>query len=524
MRRLSRLLVLAMVGISLTTALLIGGLAISASDRSTRARAEAEMHALLGRQALRLEDKIGQISRFTGYLARRIDQETDLAALSASPTTRAATEQTLSRLLVEAMQAASAPSAWVHYDPKVIGATLHVSHFSRGGQIERTQPFDIRASGHDRDEWFAAVVDGDQQSHWTAPYLWGEWGGEIVTMSRRLEKGGVVYGATGSEVFLSDLFAEFGRLQFYRSGHLLLLSPSMQVLFHPRSKARRLTEIARGFSAIESNLKDTTESQGTLRVTADGIDRLLAYQRLSNGWIVALDAEVDDVFAQHAELTRQILWLSLVGTGLAIALAWWGGRQLFRMLDRLTGSLEQANEALAERNREVLAQARELELLAHRDPLTGLTSRRAGLEFLQQAIARSQSGHGPLTIAYVDINDLKQVNDQYGHAEGDRLIQQIAVAIRESLREGDLAARIGGDEFLVILPDCDKADAERVFVLIRQRLADEAGRYPFPLSFSVGFEQAVDPTGALSVEEFISRADARMYTAKQARKATDTSR
>jgi PAS domain S-box-containing protein/diguanylate cyclase (GGDEF)-like protein len=147
---------------------------------------------------------------------------------------------------------------------------------------------------------------------------------------------------------------------------------------------------------------------------------------------------------------------------------------------------------------------RELELLAHRDALTGILNRRAWDEELARAIARAERNEEPLAVALIDINDFKQVNDTMGHDSGDRLLTQAAHAWQDQLRIGDVLARIGGDEFAVLLPACGAADLGPV----AQRLKGALGHVP---GCAVGV--AVWNPGDCAAK-LMRRADAALYADK----------
>ena len=149
------------------------------------------------------------------------------------------------------------------------------------------------------------------------------------------------------------------------------------------------------------------------------------------------------------------------------------------------------------------------------DPLTGVLNRRSGIELiaLQFALARR---HGyPLAIAFMDLDDFKQVNDSAGHDGGDRLLEQTAQAWRRALRKSDTILRWGGEEFILLLPYTDCAQAER---LVRSHLPALKRPDGKPLTYSIGIAEWSSDTQA-HWQPLVALADQRMYQAKTTGKA-----
>ncbi|MZP30709.1 diguanylate cyclase [Heliobacterium undosum] len=161
-----------------------------------------------------------------------------------------------------------------------------------------------------------------------------------------------------------------------------------------------------------------------------------------------------------------------------------------------------------------------LRFFATTDDLTGLYNRRSGMQFLKKHMDDARRRQKDLTVCFVDVNDLKRVNDTYGHDEGDRLIKTVADLLQKSLRDSDVTCRLGGDEFLLILPDCDLARAKKIWERVEENrwTINRMGLTPYLIGFSHGFA-GYDPEQGLSPEELIKRADAEMYQSKRALKA-----
>ncbi len=158
--------------------------------------------------------------------------------------------------------------------------------------------------------------------------------------------------------------------------------------------------------------------------------------------------------------------------------------------------------------------------LLHRsthDPLTGLINRSAFEEQLDLLLSSDSTGQGHI-LCYLDLDQFKVVNDTCGHLAGDALLREVAHLIRQKIRRSDLLARIGGDEFALIMQDCDPESAGKIFEEIIQTLRE----YRFPWSghiFHVGASigaVAVHPGDGLSLHDLLKRADSACYAAKEA--------
>lgn len=158
---------------------------------------------------------------------------------------------------------------------------------------------------------------------------------------------------------------------------------------------------------------------------------------------------------------------------------------------------------------------------AETDLMTGALSREAGLTHLKNEMTQAISYKYDLTIAYVDVNDLKVVNDRFGHKEGDRLIKAISDIIQSTLREFDIISRLGGDEFLIIFTRCNKTQAQRIWRRITEEFlrVNSEGEYEFKISASVGITQ-FNPVKHTSLLSFVHEADEEMYHHKKSIKAS----
>jgi len=165
---------------------------------------------------------------------------------------------------------------------------------------------------------------------------------------------------------------------------------------------------------------------------------------------------------------------------------------------------------------EVARRTQLLEEQAGTDPLTGLANRRTLFESLRREISHAVRHGHPLTLAYMDLDGFKAVNDRYGHKEGDRVLQALAQALKATLRVEDLPARMGGDEFCAVLPNVGPEQAEavmrRLFAAF-ETLRDLPGKEPLPVTVSAGLA-ALELETPQAPETLARQADEAMYRAK----------
>jgi diguanylate cyclase (GGDEF)-like protein/PAS domain S-box-containing protein len=151
--------------------------------------------------------------------------------------------------------------------------------------------------------------------------------------------------------------------------------------------------------------------------------------------------------------------------------------------------------------------------LAAKDELTGLLNKRSFLVNLAGEVARARRNKRPLTLAILDLDGFKRINDEAGHMAGDRVLAEAAGRLGALVRQGEHLARVGGDEFGWILPEADAEGAVAAVTRARQAIAGESFRSMGSLSVSAGISVA---EGAIDAAELYRRADRALYTAKNA--------
>jgi diguanylate cyclase (GGDEF)-like protein len=338
---------------------------------------------------------------------------------------------------------------------------------------------------------------------------------------------------------------------------LMLLNRGGDYLIHPDpARAFAFDRGQRGhvlddFPAAQALLGKPPTMEG-IALSAVAGERLLAAfvrqppteMRLDEAeFIIGLAQPLDDVLVEGEHLGAVVLRIALAVSLVSMLLAALLARALTRPLLQIvvalrgfTGHGPQDASLPCERGDEIGLLARsvrdmqqqissqfealeakqgELDHLASRDGLTGLLNRRVFLDRLEHAVALARRTQGQLALLFVDLDRFKAINDQYGHAAGDAVLQTLALRLQQLVREADTVARIGGDEFVILLDHAEGAmAAETVAEKVRQALVQPIafGALQLQAGASIGIGRY--PQDGADVSELLAAADRAMYAVK----------
>jgi diguanylate cyclase (GGDEF)-like protein len=199
---------------------------------------------------------------------------------------------------------------------------------------------------------------------------------------------------------------------------------------------------------------------------------------------------------------------------------------VLQLIDERIGRFDQVDQDLVEALASTAAIAienahlfDEVQQLSITDQLTGLYNRRGFSNLANQQLKLSERVGMPLTLIFIDIDNMKWINDGQGHLQGDQALLATAQILEESFRDADLKARLGGDEFVVLALNAPLESQGALKARLNSHLVMYNAREdsPFQLSFSIGMA-SLDPEAPFTLEELISRADAAMYAEKTVKK------
>ena len=377
--------------------------------------------------------------------------------------------------------------------------------------------------------------------------------------AQRLQGDAQSVGAKASQLTLAFTLGELQSMREELDEQIVALEASLQTVIGQiaiTEVARNLTLAASDFRRVAEALAEAVRHRVTsaAALTVQQMDqerrRERDLARLMGDHVVKLTsytstlaADVDIAFAAHRQDLLHRLWLQgfcIVLAGVLIGMLIWRQFHLLdhRLIHRIRAleadmaktDLDQnllvkhteADEIDAMRNElagllsRLIDQNAELERLATTDGLTGLANRRRLFERLEQEMYRARRYGTALSLVMFDIDHFKRVNDRWGHAAGDQVLREIARETHQLLRKTDRAGRYGGEEFVVLLPETDLAEAILTAHRLHQQISETVITPELGVPVSVTISAGVATLApAESGEALIHRADQALYRAKQ---------
>lgn len=332
-----------------------------------------------------------------------------------------------------------------------------------------------------------------------------------------------VFQQEGGEQSYRDLLVEYEKL-VRQSKRLLKMGDRMQRALSSLNEELQLRE--QTYRGIFENATEgiyRTDAQGTLLEVNTALANMLGYEHAED--FLCHASEIGTAFTHNHALGQynSMLQSKQVVKGLQVKLWCAGGETVWAeinagVIESQSAEVKQVAGVvgviadITERKRMM----REMCRLARTDCLTGLWNRGYFVELAAQEIVRCKRVVNDLSILLVDVDYFKRVNDRYGHDVGDKVLVGVAETLRDTLREVDVVARFGGEEFVVMLPSTGLRAAQqaacRVCNAIREQVFAYAQKHPVRVTVSIGVTAYQDSSTSLDL--LLKRADTAMYAAK----------
>ncbi len=239
---------------------------------------------------------------------------------------------------------------------------------------------------------------------------------------------------------------------------------------------------------------------------------------IAAAWLSGLVPGILTAFASGASL----LTVAIIQADHATSIIYWNSATrgvTFVALGLFVTLIRRDRDLLSELNQKLNAALKNETSLARTDALTGLPNGRSFRETLARELAHLRRTQRPICVGYLDLDNFKSINDGFGHDVGDDVLRRVATALGRSIRDEDLAARIGGDEFVIVIMRPEGQACETVATRILDNVATIAGDFPgTSFGATIGLVKFREPPG--DVETLLKHADDVMYETKSKRKGS----
>ncbi|MGQ4277566.1 sensor domain-containing diguanylate cyclase [Pseudidiomarina sp. E22-M8] len=295
------------------------------------------------------------------------------------------------------------------------------------------------------------------------------------------------------------------------NAEIIIVSSENEVLLGPALDGR---------DSVQLQLSDAVQQRGYgVQRWPDGEDYVVGFARTGEReayrgpeWQVWVREPVSEAFALVQELRWQAVWIGLIVALCFAGIGWISAGRIARPFADLSSKLEQE---VANRTEELRLTNQKLERLATTDSLTGLLNRRALINQAKQLRKRADRQGQDSAVVMIDLDNFKKVNDSYGHSVGDKVLQKVGKLAQRSVRDVDIAARTGGEEFTLVLDGSNEKNAKVVIERLAKQLREtsfnaEGSTFNVTLSAGVTLWRATE-----SFEKVLNEADKLLYQAKE---------
>ncbi|MBO4366984.1 MAG: diguanylate cyclase [Clostridia bacterium] len=537
----SKFLLVSVLGILLSSAL-IGVFVLMIVGTALSDTSAEKINLMCEKEQERMDSLLGEIEfsvTVAAYQAENLidDPETFLNSRSEMLSFSAAMERTM----LNTLRNTDAQSFYLYVNTDVISKSFGV-YWSRVTEstfhsvvppalesLDPENPADIW--------WFEPVRA--KTALWVGPYSARD-GHRLLTYCVPVYCGEQLLGVLGMDFNLHLLEDELRPISFFHSGYALLLDKDNSVVYHKDYPyGSSITDDLSNPDELYALLEKEGTGSRLMTYSYRGTEKCFAYRRLDNGMKLILSAPVSERNETRNQMILAVLVTSISMTVICAVI-------VLAILRRVIGPLKELTEAskkiamedldvkltyygkdevgiLSDSFRTTVTYLKRymsrMSGFAYRDSMTGVKNKRAYEEAAAKIDELISEGCPEFAVVVLDVNDLKETNDKYGHSQGDELIRQISDSVSCVFKHSPVF-RIGGDEFVTILERGDYECRDELIVQLDEEVRgrNEANRFPFTVSAAKGMA-VFDPQTDTSFEQVFSRADNEMYADKKKVKA-----
>ena len=447
-------------------------------------------------------------------------------------------------LLAAANSTEGAVSVYYHLNPEIApsDAGLFYSKTKHNPTflVQRvTDLAKIKPEDKDKADWYYRAVE-EGKPVWLEPYDNGKVAEDVISYVVPVYQGELLLGIVGMDILFSDITKEIANAKPYTDGMACLINEKGEVLYHPTGEPQFTVDNIDEWTEFVENAKGDNEGKEAFEYRKNGKSYRLTYYAMENGMSMILTAPTSEIRRENNQMVKRVMISVVWMTAVCIAGAYVASQSVIGPLKELTkASKEMANGNLkiklptgSKDEVGILADSMQqmadclsvymdrINELAYTDPLTGVKSKVAYAEEVVKIEKSIEEGVAQFGLVFFDLNNLKTMNDTYGHEAGDRYIKGACRLICTTYKHSPVY-RIGGDEFVAILRGADLLNGAKLMKRFYDRM-------------SIINRDAEDPSEKVSVaagmavykddqdEDFQSvfkRADGNMYSNKSAIKS-----
>lgn len=341
--RISTKFILYIISFMLFSTAVISCIFYFGSENIIVKKSEQALEENLTITAASINADINNIARFSDTLENLIVTSIDLEQVTNNDTKMEQYESTLRPIIKNEIQEKGMKSGWVIFDPRTMGGNHLISFYEKDGKLEEVPQYDIAAAGVYADEWWKGAYDNG--AVWTAPYYWQKWDKQIISYSRKIEKGGKVLGVAGSDLYFDDLRDRIKSLRIYDTGYYILFDQNFNVLYHPDAAVKNLRG-NKALSYVVDQIAANPTGVGTVQYTYNGIKKIMAYHKLDNGWYIAAAPPLNEMLSDLYTIRNYVIVVSLTLFAICLVAAHLFGRVITSRMTKIrnaTMELSQGN-------------------------------------------------------------------------------------------------------------------------------------------------------------------------------------